>query len=105
MNSEVLKTTILSIIVMGFVITLSGIALYYWRHLVGQHMRFLLPIPPIGVAAYVFVYNMFAVYNGKMPGSIVDTLKEIFWASLISGGFFVVFTIILVFLVNALKNF
>jgi hypothetical protein len=104
MNSAVLKTTILSIIIMGFVITLAGIALYYWRDLVAQHMRYLLPIPPIGVAAYVFVYNMFAKYDGNLPGTTTDVLKEIFWASVISGGFFVVFTILLVFLANVTKN-
>ncbi|MBW1775831.1 MAG: hypothetical protein JRJ82_23625 [Deltaproteobacteria bacterium] len=104
MNSDFLKTTILSIIIMGFVISLAGIALYCWRDAVSQHMRFLLPIPPIGVAAYVFVCNMLAKYDGKMPGTIPDVCGEILWASLISGGFFLVFTILLVFLINTLKH-
>ncbi|MFC1580133.1 hypothetical protein ACFL4N_04410 [Thermodesulfobacteriota bacterium] len=104
MNSEFLKTTILSIIIMGFVITLAGTALYFWRDSVSQHIRFLLPIPPIGVAAYVFVTNMLAKYNGKIPGTIPDVAREILLASLVSGGFFLVFTILLVFLISTLKN-
>ena len=71
MNTEVLKTTILSIVTMGVVITLSGVVLYYFRDQVGQYMRYLLPIPPIGVAAYVFVYNMFGKYDGKLPGTTI----------------------------------
>ena len=104
MNSEFLKTTILSIIVMGFVISLAGLALYCWRDAVSQYLRFLLPIPPIGVAAYVFVTNMLSKYHGKVPGTIADVSREILVATLISGGFFLAFTIILVFLINALGN-
>lgn len=38
---------------------LTGLPLYPFRATVGRHMRFLLPIPPLGVAAYVFVFNVF----------------------------------------------
>ena len=104
MNLTILKTTILSIIFMGVVILFSGIVLLFWKNQVALHMRYLLPIPPIGVASYVFVYNMFSKYGRTLPGSIADTIKEIVWASAISSIFFFVFTVILVFMVDLVNK-
>ena len=77
MHFATLKTTILSIIFMGVVILLAGIALLCWKNQVAPHMWYLLPIPPIGVASYVFVYNMFSKYGGTPPGPFADIVKEI----------------------------
>ena len=103
MNFAVVKTTILSIIFMGVVIMLAGIILFIYKQQIVPYMRFLLPIPPIGVASYVFVYNMFSKYDGQSPGTAWVTLMEICWASGISFIFFFVFTLILVFLVDFSK--
>jgi hypothetical protein len=103
MNAAVLKTTILSIIFMGGVILLVGIALLFYEEHITPYMRYLLPIPPIGVASYVFVYNMYSKYDAQLPGSVWDTLMEIFWGSGISFIFFFIFTFILVFMVNFFK--
>jgi hypothetical protein len=88
---------------MGVVILLSGISLLFYKHRIASYMRYLLPIPPIGVASYVFVYNMFATYNGQRPGTVLDTLIEIGIASGVSFIFFSVFTVIQVFLVDLTK--
>ena len=103
MNLAILKTTILSIIFMGAVILVAGIILLIYKQQIAPYMRYLLPIPPIGVASYVFVYNMFAKYDGHRSGSVLDTLVEICWASGISFVFFFVFTLILVFIVDIIK--
>jgi hypothetical protein len=50
-------------------------------------MRYLLPIPPIGVASYVFVYNIFSKYGGTWPEPLCNLIKEIVWASAISSLF------------------
>jgi hypothetical protein len=104
-NLAILKTTILSIIFMGAVILVTGIILLFYRQQIAPYMRYLLPIPPIGVASYVFVYNMFAKYDGHRPGSVVDTIVEICWSSVISFLFFFVFTLTLVFVVDITNNF
>lgn len=96
MNSAVLKTTILSVIFMGLVILLAGLALLFWRNQIAPYMRYLLPIPPIGVAAYVFVYNMFSKYGGARPGPFSQVIREIALASAISSAVFFVFTLILI---------
>jgi len=103
-NLAILKTTILSVIFMGVVILLAGIALLLWKNQIAPHMRYLLPIPPIGVASYVFVYNMFSHYGGTRPGAFTDIAKEIVWASGISSVSFFVFTLILVFMVDLIKD-
>ncbi len=103
MNSAVLKTTILSIIFMGMIILAAGLALLLFKQLIAPYMRYLLPIPPIGVASYVFVYNMFSKYDGQVPGSVWKIIPEICWASGISSIFFLLFTVFLVLMVNALK--
>jgi hypothetical protein len=90
---------ILSIIFMGVVILLAGVILLFCKQQVAPYMRYLLPIPPIGVASYVFVYNMFAKYEGHLPGTALDTFIEITWASGISFVLFFVFSLIMVFLV------
>lgn len=100
MNLALLKTTIFSIIFMGAVILLAGVALLFYKQHIAPYMRYLLPIPPIGVASYVFVCNMFSKYDGRTPGTAWETLVEIFLASGISFVFFFVFTLILVFLVD-----
>ncbi|WP_372683784.1 hypothetical protein [Desulfosarcina sp.] len=67
-------------------------------------MRYLLPLPPIGVASYVFVYNMFSKYGGTRPGSLADIIKEVVLASGIASVSFSMFTLILVFMVNLSKD-
>ncbi|MDJ0828277.1 MAG: hypothetical protein QNI92_00420 [Desulfobacterales bacterium] len=103
MSSTLLKITTLSIVFMGVVILLAGIALLLFQKQIAPYMRYLLPIPPIGVAAYVFVYNMFAKYDGKLPGTVLDSIKEICLASVLSFVFFLIFTVILVFMVDVTK--
>ena len=89
---------------MGVVILLAGIALLFWKDQIAPYMRYLLPIPPIGVASYVFVYNMYSKYGGTRPSSISDVIKEVAWASGISSVTFLGFTLILVFMVDFLRD-
>ena len=104
MDSNVLKTNILSIVIMGFAISLSGIVFYFMKDQASQYIRYLLPIPPIGVAAYVYVVNMFEKYNGKLPGTLSGLFREVFFATLFSTVVFAGFTVFLILLVNAVKR-
>jgi len=64
-----LKINILSIAGIGLLMLLTGLLLFVFQDSIAQHRRFFLPIPPLGVAAYVFVFNLFDHYNGKLPES------------------------------------
>ena len=68
-------------------------------------MRFLLPIPPLGVAAYVFVFNLFGHYGGQMPEKKWDLVREIVYGTGIAALVFGVFTLFLVFLLDFARRY
>lgn len=91
MENEMLKVNILTITVAGFLMMVTGLLLYLFRNVVSENMRFFLPIPPLGVAAYVYVYNMFRYYNNNLPNNVTDTLHELINSAVISGIIFCAF--------------
>jgi hypothetical protein len=104
MERDILEINILSIAISGLFVLIAGMILYYFKeNLAGGSIRFFLPIPPIGVAAYIFVFGMFKHYQGIIPGKSV-ILSEIVIASLASALFFIIFTATLIFLVGYLKG-
>ena len=104
MEQEVLKANLLSIAVAGLLIALSGFVLYVFRDQVSGNIRYLMPIPPLGVASYIFVFNMYQYYGGRLPGSSIDTIKEILISTAVSALFFGVFTFLLVLIISLLRR-
>ena len=53
----------------GALILLTGLALYWLRSrpIISSHDWYLLPIPPLGVAAYVFVLNLLKRHPTGLP--------------------------------------
>ena len=100
MESEVIKTNLLAIAVSGFLTMLAGIILYFFRGSISTNIRYLLQIPPLGVAAYIFALNLFRYYNGSLPDNIAITAKEIVVSTLISGGVFFIFTVSFVVIIG-----
>jgi len=103
MENEILKINILAIAISGLLMLAAGVVLYYFKGYVAGGMRFFLPIPPIGVAAYIFVFNMFKHYNCCVPDRSV-MISELLMATLASSFFFALFTAILMVLINFLKS-
>jgi hypothetical protein len=97
MDQNVLKINILAIAGFGLLVMLIGIGLYFFRNSIVANIRFFLPIPPLGVAAYVFVFNVFRYYGDQMPAEKGDLAREILVgtgaAALVFGGmvFFLVY--------------
>lgn len=104
MNDEMLRVNLLTIIVAGLLMTLTGILLYFFRSSISENMRFFLPIPPLGVAAYVFVFSLFSYYEGKLPSNAWDTARELVIAAVISGIVFCAFITANVVLTAFLKE-
>ena len=104
MEQDVLKTNLLSIAVAGFLIMLVGALLYVFRNELSDHIRFFMPIPPLGVAAYIFVFNMYRYHGGNLPEGAVGTVKEIFLGISVSVIAFSLFTILLVFIISYIKR-
>ncbi len=100
MESEVIKTNLLAIAVSGFLTMLAGIILYLFRGSISVNIRYLLQVPPLGVAAYIFAFNLFRYYNGNLPDNIGLIAKEIITSTLISAGIFFIFTVMYVLIIG-----
>jgi hypothetical protein len=104
MDQDVLRTNMLAIAVAGFLMLLTGILLYIFRDYVSHNARFFLPIPPLGVASYIFVFNMYSYYEGHLPQGNWATAKEILYSTAIAGLAFGAFTFLLIFIIDAIKK-
>ena len=104
MNEDVLKVNRLAIAVAGFLILLTGVILYFLRDQVYDNVRYFLPLPPIGVAAYIFVFNMYAHYDGTLPEGPLSAAKEILISTAVAAAAFGIFTLLLVVIVDYMKR-
>jgi hypothetical protein len=104
MDQDVLRTNMLAIAVAGLLMLLTGVLLYIFRDNISDNVRFFLPIPPLGVASYIFVFNMYNFYNGQLPQGSWATAKEILYSTAVAGLTFGVFTFLLIFIIYALKR-
>ncbi|MGD2156887.1 MAG: hypothetical protein PVG32_08450 [Anaerolineales bacterium] len=105
MEEEILKTNILSITVSGLLILLTGALFLIFRGTLSKNLRFFLPIPPLGVAAYIFVFNLYVYYGGNLPDNRWETAKEILYSITISSIIFGAFTVLLIVLIGSLRRF
>ncbi|MGW8226902.1 MAG: hypothetical protein ACWGOY_14260 [Anaerolineales bacterium] len=104
MEPQVIKTNLLAIAVSGFLTMLAGITLYFFRGSIATNIRFLLQIPPLGVAAYIFAFNLFRYYNGNLPDNFAVTARDIFIATLISAGVFFIFTFLFAVIISFIDS-
>ena len=104
MNLEILKTNMLSIAVAGFLILLTGVALYLFRDQVSENVRYFLPIPPLGVAAYIFVFNTYNHYNGDLPGGVWAAAKEVLYGTAIAAISFGGFALLIMVIIHFIKR-
>jgi len=55
---------------------LAGITFSLSRGSLAGNLRYLLLVPPLGVAAYFFAVNMFRHYDGSLPDRLAITVRE-----------------------------
>lgn len=88
MTSEELKLQLAVIAASGLILALAGALLIaVSEQLTPTAVRYLLPLPPIGVAAYVFVFSLLRDRGGEAPG-LLESLTQLGQASLLCAGFF-----------------
>lgn len=104
MKNDGFLTNILTLAGAGLLILLTGLSLYFFRDFFARYIRFFLPIPPLAVAAYIYVYNMFEHFNGQLPPSSWETVKDVSVNVMISLTFFTLFTVLLILLIGFLKK-
>lgn len=105
MKMDSILTNILSIAGAGLLILLTGLSFLLFRDFVTRNIRFFLPIPPIGVAAYIFVFNMFQYYEGDITSDIPATIKEIILSMGVIAVTFGAFTVLLTLFINTFRKF
>ena len=104
MNPEVLKTNMLSIAVAGLLIMITGITLYFFRDEISDNVRFFMPIPPLAVAAYIFVFNMYSHYDGSLPGGTWATVRELLISTAIASVSFGVFALLILVIISFIRR-
>jgi len=104
MEYDVIKTNLLAIATAGFLILSTGIFLYLIRDQFSENTRFFMPIPPLGVAAYIFAFNMFQHYNGKMPQPAWLAVREILLSTAVAAIVFGVFSALLVIIIGMINR-
>ena len=104
MNPELLKTNTLSIAAAGLLTVLTGIVLYLLRDELSDNVRFFLPIPPVAVAAYIFVFNMYNHYDGQLPSGRWTAAREVILSTAITAIAFGIFTLLIIGAINFVKR-
>lgn len=95
MELNLLKSNLLAIIGSGIVMSLAGVVLFLVKEQLAAYIRYLLVIPPVGVASYVFVFNLLKKNNGKIPSFVSSFLLEVAVATCFAAVIFFVFTVLL----------
>lgn len=104
MNPDVLKTNILAIVAAGLLMLLTGIVLYVFRERVAENVRFFMPIPPLVVASYIFVFNLYNFYDGNLPQGSWITVKEVLLSTAIAAISFGFFSLLIIVIVDFAKR-
>ena len=104
MEYDVIKTNLLAIAAAGLLILLTGLFLYLIRDHISENTRYFMPIPPLGVAAYIFAFNMFRHYNGKMPPTAAMAAREIALSTAVAAIVFGIFVSLLVLIIGIINR-
>ncbi|MBT4089345.1 MAG: hypothetical protein HN580_15360 [Deltaproteobacteria bacterium] len=105
MNSETLvKTLILTISFMGIAIFISGMIAIFYREAIGPYVHLILPIPPTGVAAYVFVFNLFQKFEDGVTSNLGTVMIEVTRATVISAVVFLFCSVVIILLVSVVNK-
>lgn len=102
MSEELLKTNLLTILFAGGLLALLGVGLYLGREVVAPYMRYILPIPPLAVAAYVFTFNYFKDV-GQSP-KFETIIREVSSATLVANATFFCLSLILILLISFIRH-
>ena len=89
----------------GIAIAILGFLIYFFRKSADGYLAFILAVPPIGVAAYVFVFNLFGKSSEKTTEIINLPMKEILSGSAFAGFVFFIFSLGLFISVSLLKKY
>ena len=91
MEIQVVRNNLIVIASMGFAMFIVGLILYSNASRVAPYMRYLLPLPPIAVAAYIYVLNVV----GAQGDRTLNIGQDLFMETAIGTISFVLITLLL----------
>lgn len=101
MTLDATRTNLLIVMAMGVAMFVLGLLLYLNGTRIAPYMRYLLPMPPIAVAAYIYVLNAVNAKGGPL------TLKDMVLETAIGTAVFVLITGLLLvayYVISVLSN-
>lgn len=102
MSEELLKINLLTILFAGGLLACIGLGLYFGRDGVAPYMRYILPIPPLAVAAYVFTFNYFK--DVPQPTKLETIIREVSSATLVANAAFFCLSLLLILLISLIRQ-
>jgi hypothetical protein len=105
MEKDPNQTNIILIAGAGLLIFLTGLSFLFFRDIVSKNIRYFLPLPPIGVAAYVYVNHFYQHNNGDIPVKVTDFFKEVFTSIGIASISFAFFVVLLILFVDTVRKY
>jgi hypothetical protein len=78
--------------------------LYFFRNDVSDNVRFFMPLPPLAVAAYIFVFNLYSHYGGTLPKGVWGSAREILYGTAVAAIAFGAFSVLLIVIIDYFKR-
>ena len=99
MEIQVVRNNLIVIASMGFAMFIVGLILYTNASRVAPYMRYLLPLPPIAVAAYIYVLNVVGAQGDLLAAALrsrtLNIGQDLFMETAIGTISFVLITLLL----------
>jgi hypothetical protein len=105
MQEDAALTNILSITGAGLILLLTGLSFLVFRDYISKHIRYFLPVPPIGVAAYIYVFNLYQHFDGNLTTRLSWVLKEVLLSVGIMSFSFAAFVVLLILFIDTAHKF
>lgn len=88
----------------GIAIAVAGLIIYFFRKSLPDFMPFILALPPVGVAAYVYLYRLLSQKAITNDNGYFIPFPDILLGGLLTGLAFIFFCIIIMTIVSLLKK-
>ena len=98
------RLNILTMAASGIAIAVVGLLIYFFRKSLYDFMPFILALPPIGVAAYVYLFRLLSQKTAAKDSGYSLSFPDIMLGGLLTGLAFIFFCLLIMALVSLLKK-
>ena len=98
------RLNILIMAASGIAIAVAGLIIYFFRKSIPDFMPFILALPPIGVAAYVYLFRLLSQKITSNSNGYSLSFSDILFGGMLTGLAFIFFCLIIITIVSLLKK-